>query len=240
MLQILPDAILSIIYPQACGICTGEVRSYGDGVACSLCWEATTIFDGNETLCTKCGAFLFANPTKRATFCRRCDDHFYDRAFAIGLYEKALAVTVLALKHTPNIPGRLKKLVVERASGVVGNDSLVVMPVPLSRRRERERGFNQAGVLANLIGSRLGVKVDRQTVVRRIHTPVHRAGMDEKARAMSVKNAFEVVRPNLIEGRDVLLVDDVLTSGATVSVCAQALKKSGAASVTVMTIARAA
>jgi predicted amidophosphoribosyltransferase len=64
--------------------------------------------------------------------------------------------------------------------------------------------------------------------------------MDRKARAMTVKKAFEVVRPKLIEGRDTLLVDDVLTSGETASICARVLKKSGAATVSVLTIARAA
>jgi predicted amidophosphoribosyltransferase len=69
---------------------------------------------------------------------------------------------------------------------------------------------------------------------------MHRAGMDRKARAMTVKNAFEVVRPKLIEAKDVILVDDIFTSGETASNCARILKKSGAATVNVLTIARAA
>jgi predicted amidophosphoribosyltransferase len=63
--------------------------------------------------------------------------------------------------------------------------------------------------------------------------------MDRKARDMTVRNAFDVVRPKLIAGRSIILVDDVLTSGATASYCAKALKKSGAASVKVLTLARA-
>lgn len=69
---------------------------------------------------------------------------------------------------------------------------------------------------------------------------MHRAGMDRKGRALTVKNAFTVVRPKLIEGRDIILVDDVLTSGATVSSCANVLKRIGAATVHVLTVARAA
>ena len=68
---------------------------------------------------------------------------------------------------------------------------------------------------------------------------MHRAAMDKKAREATVKNAFEVVRPNMIRGRDILLVDDLMTSGSTASQCAKALKKSGACKVTVMTLARA-
>ena len=69
---------------------------------------------------------------------------------------------------------------------------------------------------------------------------MHRAGMDRKARGMTVKNAFDVSRPKLIGGKNILLVDDVLTSGETVSSCAKILKKKGAARVDVITLARAA
>jgi len=116
----------------------------------------------------------------------------------------------------------------------------VVIPVPLSARRLQERGFNQAAVIATVIARSGNLLLDENSLVRKIHTPMHRAGMDRKARAMTVKKAFEVVRPKLIEGRDTLLVDDVLTSGETASICARVLKKSGAATVSVLTIARAA
>ena len=75
--------------------------------------------------------------------------------------------------------------------------------------------------------------------IRRMRPPMHRVAMDKKAREMTVTNAFEVVRPKLIEGRSILLVDDIFTSGATVSYCAKALKKKGAAIVKVFTLARA-
>ncbi|MBA3352333.1 MAG: ComF family protein [Blastocatellia bacterium] len=116
----------------------------------------------------------------------------------------------------------------------------IVIPVPLSARRQQERGFNQAAVIATVIARSGNLLLDENSLVRKIHTPMHRAGMDRKARAMTVKKAFEVVRPKLIEGRDTLLVDDVLTSGETASICARVLKKSGAATVSVLTIARAA
>ena len=63
MLQLLPDAVLSLIYPQDCSVCDREVASANDGVACSDCWNKTRIFNGNETLCIKCGAFLFGRAT---------------------------------------------------------------------------------------------------------------------------------------------------------------------------------
>jgi ComF family protein len=102
-----------------------------------------------------------------------------------------------------------------------------------------ERGFNQAQVLAEMLGRHFGISVDSFSLARSKHSPIHRVGMDEKARELSVKDAFSVVRPKLIKGQKILLIDDVLTTGATVSYCAKALKKAGAAEVNVLTLARA-
>ena len=113
------------------------------------------------------------------------------------------------------------------------------MPVPLSPRRRVERGFNQAEVVGSFLSDRTGIELDISTLIRSKHTPIHRVAMDSKAREQSVKNAFKVVRPTLVEGRSILLVDDVFTTGSTVSNCAAELKKNGAAAVKVLTLARA-
>jgi ComF family protein len=240
MLGRLPDSILSLIYPQECRICGGEVEFSEDGVACSDCWNETNIFNGNETLCIKCGAFLFGSISSGSAACRKCDEHFYDHAFAAGLYEKALAVSVLELKKTPHLIGRMKQLIVETLDRIPDPDVDLIIPIPLSARRFRERGFNQAALIGKVVTRRMGVPIDESTLIRKVHTPMHRAGMDRKARAMTVANAFEVVRPKLVQQKNVLLVDDILTSGETASNCAKILKKSGAATVNVLTIARTA
>jgi ComF family protein len=241
MLRILPDSILSLVYPQECGVCQGEVESPNDGIACSGCWTKTRIFDGTETLCNKCGAFLFgAGAAREGLRCRKCEEHHYERAFAVGIYEHALSSSVLHLKRTPHIPGRLKTLLGNTFDRFQANSDITIVPVPLSSRRRSERGFNQAGIIANIIAKHVGIVPDENSFVRKLHTPMHRAGMDRKARASTVKDAFEIVRPKLIENRNVLLVDDVFTSGETASICSRVLKKSGAATVNVLTIARAA
>jgi ComF family protein len=240
MLRRLPDSILSIIYPQECRVCGGEVEFSEDGVACSGCWNETNVFDGNETLCTKCGAFLFGTISSGEACCRKCDEHSYDRAYAAGLYEKALAAVILELKKTPHLPGRIKKMIVGATDRLPDRSPDVVIPIPLSARRLRERGFNQAAIISKVVAKHLYVSLDESTLIRKVHTPMHRAGMDRKARAMTVANAFQVVRPKFIDGRNILLVDDILTSGETASNCAKILKKSGAATVNVLTIARTA
>jgi predicted amidophosphoribosyltransferase len=93
--------------------------------------------------------------------------------------------------------------------------------------------------LGKAVANKLRVDFDESSLIRKIDTPMHRAGLDRKARGITVKNAFDVVRPKLIEARNIVLVDDVLTSGETVSSCAKILKKKGAARVDVITLARA-
>lgn len=239
MLRKISDSLLALVYPQACQICENSVENSTDGVACRACWQKTRIFSGAETLCQKCGAFLQEKPADFETFCHQCDEHFYDSARAAGIYEHALSASILYLKNEPFVAKNLQNLFVSAFENSPFRDASRIIPVPLSRKRLLERGFNQAAVLARILAKHTKINLDEQSLARTIHTPVHRAAMDRKAREMTVKNAFEVKRPKLIENENILLVDDVFTSGATVSNCAKALKKKGARKVYVLTIARA-
>jgi len=232
------DSLLTLAYPQACQVCENSVENSADGVACCLCWKKTNVFSGAETLCAKCGAFLQTKSANLQTFCRRCDGHFYDSARAVGIYEHALAASILHLKREPFVAGNLRNLFLSRFQNSDFQDAALIVPVPLSKKRFLERGFNQAAVLSKILAKQAGVKLDEHSLVRRIHTPMHRVGMDGKARAASVENAFEVKRRKFVEDAKVLLVDDVFTSGATVSNCAKVLKKSGAEKVYVFTLAK--
>ncbi|MEK7724066.1 MAG: ComF family protein [Acidobacteriota bacterium] len=235
----LYDSFLTLIYPQACQICLNSVEKQADGYVCRDCWENTQIFNGNETLCSKCGAFLLDTPTNFETFCRRCDDDSYDKAIATGKYEKAFLVTILNLKHTAYVPKTLSDLLDQTFLNSEFQDADLIIPVPLSQKRFTERGFNQAELLAEKLAKQTELLLDKTSLRRKLHIEKRRAGMDRKSRLESVKNAFEVVSPRLIEGKKILLVDDVFTSGATVSNCAKALKKAGAEKVYVLTVARA-
>ena len=239
MLGTIQNSLLSLIFPQSCQICSGIVQNSDDGVACTACWGATRIFDRSEMLCAKCGAFFGEKAAPVAVYCHQCDDHHYDKAFALGIYEKALAAVIVSLKNQPVLPTRVLRYI-DRAVFLAGLPLVdIAVPVPLSVQRQKERGFNQAEIIAAAIGGILGINVDTGSLKRTAHTPMHRGGMDQKARDLSVRKAFEVVRPKLVAGKRVLLVDDVLTSGSTVSYCARALKKQGATSVDIFTLARA-
>ena len=113
----------------------------------------------------------------------------------------------------------------------------LLVPVPLHPRRERERGFNQASLLAWRVGRAWGVRVRDDVLVRAVATP-SQTELDAPARRANVRNAFRLRRPELIVGRHVLLVDDILTTGATLSECARCLREGGAATVGALTVAR--
>jgi ComF family protein len=142
------------------------------------------------------------------------------------------------MKSIPQLAPHLRKLIAS-SYGRLPFPPDVVIPIPLSRMRHLERGFNQAETVGKEVARQLNVAFDPFSLVRTSHSPIHRVGMDAKARDLTVKNSFQVKRGNLIKGKNVLLVDDVMTSGATASHCARVLKKSGAASVVVFTVARA-
>jgi ComF family protein len=239
MLQKIYDSLLTLAYPQVCHVCNESVETAAGGVVCQKCWQTARFFSKNETRCAKCSAFLQEKSANFQTFCHRCDEHFYDAARAVGFYENALAAAVLNLKREPFVAKTLKNLFISAFENSPFQDATVLFPVPLSKKRFLERGFNQAETLAEILATSFALRIDRQSLARKIHTPVHRAAMDRRARELTVENAFEVTRPKLVRGEKILLVDDVFTSGATASACAQALKKKGADKVFVLTVARA-
>lgn len=236
MLGTLKSLILRLAFPRKCHCCSNEVLDATLGVACQRCWIATTILDGTESTCPKCGR-ISANETSGFN-CRACDGHFYDLARSLSLYEKAAKATLLHLKRVPVIPEILRKQTDMFDSLVLCQDVDVVIPVPLSPQRAADRGFNQAEVIASTVGKVIHKPIDTVSLIRTKHSPMHRAAMDKKARESSVENAFSVVRRRLITDKNILLVDDIFTSGATASNCAKALKTNGARSVKVFTLAR--
>ena len=241
-LSTLYDAALALVYPQACAVCRASVESRNDGVACAECWEAARLIDKDDTLCWKCGAVTLARVSeerRKTVRCHKCDQDTFDGARACGFYEGALRASVLELKRQPRVAPRLRQLMFATQQREPLNRAEIIIPVPLHRDRERKRGFNQAALLARELARISSLPFDEHSVVRRIHTERHRAGMDSKARRKSVAGAFAVRHRDLIEGKRVLLIDDVFTTGATVSACAAALKDVGANEVFVLTIARA-
>ena len=236
------DALLTVAYPQACLVCGGSVEERRLGVACWACWEATRIFTGAETICWKCGALSpgidLPAEVRRTVRCHRCDADSFTAARAVGAYEKALRESVLLLKRLPHLSSHLIHLLLGAARREPLNTATRIIPVPLHDARAKERGFNQATVIAEALAKPLKIPVDAASLTRPHGSEKYRAGLDSKGRRDTVAGAFNIRHPRLVAGEHVLLVDDVFTTGATVNACAEALLASGARNVSVLTIAR--
>jgi len=235
------DSALALIYPQGCAICSESVESRHDGVVCEACWAGAKLFAEDDALCWKCGAATAAivRDDLRMIRCGRCDAHDFTAARACGLYAGVLRASVLGLKRVPHVGRRLLRALTCAQRRAPISEANLIIPVPLHWKRERDRGHNQAAVLARALARTTGVDIDEHNLVRILHTERHRAGLDARARRDSVRGAFEVRAPKQICGRRVLLIDDVFTTGATVSECASVLTAAGAEDVFVLTIARA-
>jgi ComF family protein len=235
------DALLSLVYPQACGICGSSVESRALGAACSSCWDQTRIFSEAETLCWKCGqpaVGKVAEEKRETVRCHRCDDSEFTAARACGVYEGALRASVLQLKREPHVSRRLIEQLLRTQQRSPLNAATRIVPVPLHAEREQDRGFNQAALIARELSLATSLPLDDVSLIKVKNIKLHRAGMDAKGRRDTVADAFRVAHPALVAGEKVLLVDDVFTTGATVSSCADALRQAGASEVFVLTIAR--
>ena len=236
------DALLTVAYPQVCRVCGGSVEQRRFGVVCKSCWDATSIFTGAETICWKCGApslgVEVSAQLKTEIRCHRCDSHAFTAARAVGRYEHGLRASVLESKRRPYVAPFLIHLLTGAAQREPLDKATRIIPVPLHETRARERGFNQAAVISAALAKQIKLPLDEASLVRVSSSERYRAGLDSKGRRDTVAGAFAVRRPRLVENENVLLIDDVFTTGATVSACAEALAASGACNVFVLTIAR--
>jgi ComF family protein len=175
--------------------------------------------------------------------CGRCLDQppAFDRARAAGLYDGTLRIAIHALKFKGkvSIAAPLGKLLFDALQRHrLAEDVDMVSPVPLYRHRLRKRGFNQAYLLM-----KRWTLPDKTLIVRdllvRTRATAPQTGLDRRQRWNNIKNAFVVRRPGQVTGKRILLVDDVLTTGATANACTHALIRDGAERVDVLTLARA-
>jgi len=157
-------------------------------------------------------------------------------AYCFGAYEGTLRDLIHLFKY-----GRMKPLAKTLAAHMalaLPRDQKFdcVVPLPLHWRRRWQRGFNQSELLARLTARRCGIRMVK--AVRRTRATAAQAGLTNARRRENVANAFQVKKPRMVAGRRILLIDDVMTTGATASACALALKRAGAASVTLLALAR--
>jgi ComF family protein len=222
--------------PPRCLAC-GEVVA-DDGVLCAACWKGITFLGPPH--CARCG-LPFEYPDQHGALCGACagDPPSFERARSMLRYDDASRGLILAFKHgdrTHAAPafGRWMR----RAGAELLADADLLVPVPLHWTRLLMRRYNQAALLAQAIRRAGGPPGAVDLLVRRRRTP-SQGQLGRDARRRNVGGAFALRRGADVAGKRVVLVDDVLTTGATVGECARILKRAGAARVDVLTLARA-
>jgi ComF family protein len=231
----LVDPVLAVVFPSACPACGRLLARPGRGPLCEPCWAS---LPRHRAPACRCGLPL-APGLSACGRCRRARQPFAAGA-SLGPYEGSLRVVLHELKYAGRrrAAGRLAEALLEEPGVrlLVATSDLLV-PVPLHPRRLRERGFNQSALLAHEIARRAGTATCPDALVRRLDT-VPQAGLSAAARRRNVREAFAVRRKAFVAGRTVVLVDDVLTTGATALACARRLEEAGTRELRLLTVAR--
>ena len=250
------ESLFSVLFPSDCRICAEPLLNISRLPVCPDC--LASIHPVRGKICSICGervlssyAELDDDGLRRCPVCRRVDRPF-GRAVAYGSYESGLRELVHLLKYNgvrpaANVLGRMlaDAMVALESSfdeaGLFDQGSIAVIPVPLYKARRRQRGFNQAEMIARAAlkyypaRQRLQLVPDLLLRTRDTHSQI---GLTSHQRRENLRGAFAVARAAEVTGREVLLVDDVYTTGTTVTECARVLRRSGARQVWVATVAR--
>ena len=233
----VPAVALNVLLPPQCLGCARMVEEPGS--LCAACWERLDFLAPPH--CAACG-FPFEFDHGEDTLCGACAriPPVYERARAVLRYDDASRDLILGFKHADRTfaaPAFSRWMA--RAGAELLEDADLIVPVPLHRLRLLSRRYNQAALLAHGIAKASGITVVPDLLVRTRRTP-SQGRLSPARRRRNVRGAFAVkgARAGLLKGRRVLLIDDVLTTGATVSACTRALRRAGAKAADVLTLAR--
>ncbi|GAF25996.1 predicted amidophosphoribosyltransferases [Moorella thermoacetica Y72] len=230
-------AFINLLFPRrkTCAWCG---RPVDRGLFCPQCHQELYSWQEKYHPCRYCGRLLAAG---RGAVCRQCREELppFRRARAVGAYRGILKELIWAFKYQGRRSlaaplGQLLAGVVVRELGSARPH--LVIPVPLTAARLQARTFNQAELLARALGRELGLAVSGQALARMRET-APQVGLSRRERWQNLAGAFQVQEPALVKGHRLLLVDDVMTTGATAAACTGALLAAGAAVVEVVTLA---
>ena len=243
-------SLFAVLFPSDCRICDLPLTNLSRLPVCPECLAAMQRISGG--LCAICGERVFSpyvlsslESEPRCGLCQRIEPAF-TRAVAYGSYEGGLRELIHLLKYAAVRPaakvlGRMLAEAMADLEPQFTGDSVLVVPVPLFRGKLRQREFNHAELIAReamKFGFKDGRLLLHPEALERKRETVSQTGLTRHQRRENVRGAFRVTELEAVEGHEVLLVDDVFTTGATVSECARVLRRAGATKIWVATVAR--
>ncbi len=243
----IAESLFATLFPSDCRLCSSPLTNISRLPVCEACLEQIDAVEG--IVCTICGEKIQTAlaQTDRAALCGLCQKKTppFAQAAAYGSYTGVLRDLVHLLKYdqirpAANVLGRLLAEAIAGLETNFGDDRAIVIPVPLYKGKRRQRGFNQAELIAKAAlklrnSKRFQLK---SGLLRRIRATESQIGLTRHQRRENIRGAFGVAKKKEIAGREILLVDDVFTTGTTASECARVLLRSGASKVCVATVAR--
>jgi competence protein ComFC len=233
------EAGLALFYPRVCQLCEAERATPEEGFVCRKCWTGVRFI--RPPFCRRCG-LPYEGEITTSFVCANCHDlelHFISARSAVAAKGATLEVIhrfkyQRALWFEPFLADLLLRAALPTLRD---QDWDLVVPVPLHATKEREREFNQAERIAVHLAEALQIPI-RTDLVRRVTPTRTQTLLTKKQRADNVRRAFVSGGETKLRGARIILVDDVLTTGATTSACARVLRGAGAGEVCVWTVAR--
>lgn len=238
VLKTILQGLADVIFPPQCLSCGATLPERGT-LFCHSCHSHIDFI--RSPLCSRCGR-PFSEPGDKDHLCGDClqATPVFFTARSLGLYENILLDVVHRFKYGGEVSlGEQLGIFMADSSypSFLISDYTKIMPVPLHHRRLRQRGFNQALILAREIARRFSLELDFLSLERSVFTEPQ-VGLDRANRKENIKGAFTVTRWEEVAGRRIILVDDVYTTGSTVRECTKVLMESKAERVAVLTLAR--
>jgi ComF family protein len=239
----LADCLLNLLYPEKCFVCGVPVSRTREFGICGDCWHGAVRKKITHPACPACGLPFLSLAIEIGQLCGHCCLELppYSGAKSFGYYQGELSRVIRELKFhgRKNLARPLAFLMSQAfADAWRTEDFDCVIPVPLHRRRKIERGFNQAELLASGVSVQVGLPLWTKTL-HRLENTIPQVGLSDAMRRQNVIRAFSCAGDSRLGGVRVLLIDDVMTTGATVASASLALLDAGACRVSVLTMARA-
>ena len=236
------DALAAVLFPAPCRICGAILLNASRIPICEPCLGSITLIA--QPMCDCCGQPFISPVAAEAIepLCQLCraQTYAFDRARSLAIYNDALSGAIMLMKYEQVtrlgdwFSARLAELA-KKAGEKFRAD--IVVPVPLHPDRQRERGYNQAALIARPLARRLRLKLQASLLIRTKPRPPQLV-LSRSEHWKSVRGAYATRPGARVDNLRILLVDDVLTTGATLDACSRALKKAGAAEVIGLTVGR--
>lgn len=235
--ELLND-VSDIIFPPQCPACA-ELIPPGNRIFCSTCRGKISFITGS--LCPVCG-IPFPDSPAGSHICGNCltNTPCYTQARGVAVFETVIMDTIHKFKYGRNISvgNTLGSFMADFSFPDFDfSEYSLLVPVPLHIKKLRERGFNQSLLLAKKIGEKYKLPVNF-SLLKRCKFTLTQTGLNKAEREKNIKGAFEIADKKKVAGKDIILIDDVYTTGATINECARVLLKAGAQKVAVLTLAR--